>query len=513
MLGFVLLAAVGTMGTGNGNAVIPNSCSMVAQTTLETGVRALHNFEYEEAQQAFQAAQKADSNCAMAWWGDAMTQWHELWDPSDAMQLAAGWKDVEEARKRSASASPEERAYIDAIAAYFSPGKDGSAKAGPEARTADGRAQAYREKMRAMHEAYPRDSQATLFYALSILAANDQGTRAEQIEESQKAVALLDTVFATEPENPGAAHYLIHANDRPELAPQGLAAARAYAKIAPNAPHALHMPAHIFERLGLWQEVVDSDVASFEAAKSAVPQTAEKIHEQLHASDFLQYGYLQLGEFAKAQQTTETAVAIAKAHVGRFSKYIQYSLPTRMVIEEQKWSDWKSVPAPDGKDDEYWKAEYAWLEAMAEARVCSQGTLLANGGREVAGCTKKEAKEHSKQAGAAVQRLEKNAAESINKKDSYGDVGTLDLLKAEAQAWAAFARGDKAVAIAKMKDAVSAEAKPGSYGGFRKPASEMLGDLYLLFGDKSAAAAAYQASLKEHLGRRLSELGLKAAQS
>jgi hypothetical protein len=513
MLGIVLMAALGAVGAGNGNAAIPNSCSMAVQTTLETGMRALHNFEYEEASQAFEAAQKTDNSCVMAWWGAAMTQWHELWDPSDAIQLAAGWKDIEEARKRSAGATPQERAYLDAIAAYFSPGKDGSAKAGTEARTADGRALAYREKMRALHEAYPKDTQATLFYGLSILAANDQGTRAEQIEQAQKAGALIEPVFAAEPENPGAAHYLIHTYDRPELAAKGLAAARAYAKIAPNAPHALHMPAHIFERLGLWREVVDSDLASFEAAKAAVPQTAEKIHEQLHASDFLQYGYLQLAEFTKAQQTTETAVAIAKAHVDRFSKYIEYTLPVRMVIEEQKWSEWKSVPVPEGKDDAYWKTEYAWMEAMAEARSCSEGTLMATGVKETTGCSKKVAKENSKRAAEAVQRLVKNAAESTSKKDSYGDVGALDVLTAEAQGWAAFARGDKTEAIAKMKDAVAAEAKPGSYGGFRKPAAEMLGDLYLLLGDKTAAAAAYEASLKEHVGRRLSELGLKAAQS
>ncbi len=300
MLGIMLLVGMTAAGAGNGKAMIPNSCNMSAQAPLETGMHALHNFEYEEAEQAFETAQKADNGCAMAWWGAAMTQWHELWDPSDDAELAAGWKDVEQAQNRAQQATPQERAYIDAIAAYFEP-----AKPGAEKRTADGRAQAYREKMRALHTAYPADTQGTLFFALSILAANDQGTRAEQIAQAKEAGALIETVFAAEPENPGAAHYLIHAYDRPELAQGGLAAARAYARIAPNAPHALHMPSHIFERLGLWQEDVASNEASYAAAKAAMPQTHEKIHEQLHAMDFLQYGYTQLGDFPKAQQVTE----------------------------------------------------------------------------------------------------------------------------------------------------------------------------------------------------------------
>jgi tetratricopeptide (TPR) repeat protein len=394
------------------------------------------------------------------------------------------------------------------MAAYYAPGKTASGKA--EARTADGRAQAYREKMRELHKAYSNDSQGTLFLALAILAANDQGTKADQLAQAREAGALIEPVFAAEPDNPGAAHYLIHAYDRPQLAPGALAAARAYARIAPNAPHALHMPSHIFERLGLWQEMVDSNIASYDAAKASMPQTGEKIHEELHASDFLQYAYLQLGEFQKAQQTTDTAVAIAKAHADRFSKYIEYSLPSRMVIEQQKWSDWKSVTEPDGKDDAYWKAEYLWLEVMAEARACSKGTLMAS--RENGSCTKEQAKHNAKKATEALHKLKAIGGEA-KKHDSYGDAGSLDVLMLEAEGWDAFARGDRTAAVAKMKDAVTAEAKPGSYGGYRKPAAEMLGDLYLLLGDKSAAAAAYQESLKEHPGRRLSEAGLKAAQA
>jgi tetratricopeptide (TPR) repeat protein len=511
MLGIILMAGLAGMGAGNGKAMIPNSCNMSAQAPLETGMHALHNFEYEEAEQAFETAQKADPGCAMAWWGAAMTQWHELWDPSDEGELAAGWKDVEEAQSRAGKATPEERAYIDAVKAYFEPGPGG--KAGKEKRTADGRAQAYREKMRELHKAYPGDTQGTLFFALAILAANDQGTRAEEIAQAKEAGALIETVFQAEPENPGAAHYLIHAYDRPELAEGALAAARAYAKIAPNAPHALHMPSHIFERLGLWQEDVASNEASIAAAKAAVPQTHEKIHEQLHALDFLQYGQTQLGDFPAAEQTTETAVALAIAHEDRFSAYIRYTLPVRMVVEENKWADWKKLPLPAGKDDGYWKALYLWLEVMAEARGCTDGTRMASGGH-AAECTEKQAKAGTKATTAALKKLKAQAADAKkgDAADAYGDVGALETLVTEAEGWEAFARRDKAAAIEKLKAAVEDEAKPGSYGGFRKPASEMLGDLYLLLGEKSEAAAAYEQSLKEHPGRRLSEMGLKAAQ-
>ncbi len=512
MLGIVLLAGLAGMGAGNGKAVIPNSCNMAAQAGLETGLQALHNFEYEEAGQAFETAEKADNGCAMAWWGAAMTEWHELWEPSDEAELAAGWKDVQEAQSRAGKATPQERAYIDAVAAYFEPGPGG--KAGKEKRTADGRAEAYREKMRALHGAYPADTQGTLFFALAILAANDQGTRAEEVAQAREAGALIETVFKAEPENPGAAHYLIHAYDRPELAEGALAAARAYAKIAPNAPHALHMPSHIFERLGLWQEDVASNEASIAAAKASLPQTQEKIHEQLHALDFLQYGQTQLGDFSAAQQTTETAVALATAHQDRFSAYIRYTLPVRMVVEENKWADWKKLAAPAGKDDGYWKALYLWLEVMAEARGCTDGTWLASDGHEAVGCSRQQAKAGTKATTAALKKLKAEAADAKKRDatDAYGDAGALETLVTEAEGWEAFARGDKAAAIEKLKAAVEDEAKPGSYGGFRKPAAEMLGDLYLLLGEKREAAAAYEQSLREHPRRRLSEMGLKAAQ-
>jgi tetratricopeptide (TPR) repeat protein len=452
---------------------------------LHTGLAALYNFEYSESLEAFDHAAAADPHCAMAEWGAAMTNWHELWNSSGQDDLNAGWKHVQAAQAREQFATPREKAYIAAVAAYFAPGLP------PDEGDSGKRSAAYLAKMRELHASYPEDANATVFLALAILADNDRGTREERVARAREAGALLQPVFDADPAatgeaRAGSAHYLIHAYDRPELAAQGLVAARAYAKIAPDSPHALHMPAHIFAQLGLWDEDVASNIASYNAARSQQGHAMEKVHEELHALDFLQYAYLELGDWTKAAETTATAVDIAREHGEGDMNYTLLWLPMREVIEHEDWQNWKSVPVAKGSDDGYWKAVTAWFDVMAAAHL-----------------------HDAARADAALKTLRSLDA-NIRQNPKFGDGPALAVLLPEAEGWDAVAHGDYKTAIAKMKDAATEEAKPGSYGGFRKPAEEMLGDVYLAAGDKAAAHGAYEQSLRTRPNRRLSLLGLKA---
>jgi hypothetical protein len=451
---------------------------------LHTGLAALYNFEYSESLDAFDHAAAADPHCAMAEWGAAMTHWHEIWSPADTSDLASGWTRVQSAQARQKNATPGEQAYIAAIAVYFTPGED------KKPRTSDERAAAYLEKMRALHAAYPDDANGTVFLALAILADNNHGTHQERLTRDSEAGALLQPIFDADPAvmgeaRAGAAHYLIHSYDTPELAPQGLVAARAYAKIAPDSPHALHMPAHIFAQLGLWDEDVASNLASFQAAKSQTGHEHEKVHEELHASDYLQYAHLQQGEWQKAKDTTDAAVAIAAAHKDDDSNYTLLWLPMRQVIEHEAWQDWQTVPAARESDDPYWKALSAWFAVMVAQR------------------------QHDAARADAALKLLKAQDASIRQYDKFGDGPAMDILLPEAESWDELAHIDNMKAIARMKDAVAAEAKPGGYGGFRKPAEEMLGDAWLAIGDRASAHAAYAECLKTHPNRRISTMRLK----
>ena len=230
------------------------SCSTSVETQFGQGVALLHSFEYEQASKQFRAVAESDPSCAMAYWGQAMTLYHELWDPPSQTDLKEGWNLVEAAEKASEK-SPREEGYVAAMSAYYKPGK----------RTFDERATAYSNSMEKLHNDYPSDEEATVFYALSLLAA--EPATDTSLVWAKKAVAILNGVLAKDPDHPGVAHYLIHACDNPHMAAEGLAAARRYARLAPYSPHALHMPSHIFTRLGLWQDDIASNLAAISAAE------------------------------------------------------------------------------------------------------------------------------------------------------------------------------------------------------------------------------------------------------
>ena len=231
------------------------SCTADAQKSFTRGVALLHSFTYEESAEAFRNAAK-DPRCAMAHWGLAMTEYHQLWEPyAGPAELQRGSAEIQKAREVKPG-TPREKDYIEALGAFY----DGWEQRGHAAR-----AKAYQEAMRGVQERNPKDQEAAIFYALALISTSSPEDKT--YDNQREAEAILEPVFAAQPDHPGVAHYLIHAYDNPVLAPQGVAAARAYSKIAPDLPHALHMPSHIFTRLGLWEDSISSNLAAAAAAR------------------------------------------------------------------------------------------------------------------------------------------------------------------------------------------------------------------------------------------------------
>src|SRR6185369_15170854 len=290
------------MGEKLGRVNFVTSCNKAAQQQFNRAVALLHSFWYDEAAKGFLEATKSDPKCGMGYWGIAMSLYHPVWAPPVAAELQKGFAATQKASAVSAR-TPRERDYIKAIATFY---RDTDKL---DHRT---RALAYEKAMEQLQLQYPKDDEAAIFYALSLLgtALPTDKTYTNQ----KKAAAILNKVLLAEPQHPGVAHYLIHSFDYPALAPLALTAARSYAKIAPSSPHALHMPSHIFTRLGLWQESIESNIASAQAARNHVVKTAGNLgaKDELHAMDYLAYAYLQSAQDSKAKEIVDLTLRIDK---------------------------------------------------------------------------------------------------------------------------------------------------------------------------------------------------------
>src|SRR5438093_4047353 len=263
-------------GAKLGNVTFPISCAPAVQADFERAVALLHSFWYEEALKAFTAVTTADATCAMGYWGIAMSVYYPLWQPPSPAMLQKGTAALE--KTRGLAAAPREKDYIGAIETYY---RDHDKL---DHRT---RALAYEKAMEQVYRRYPDDREAAVFYALALnaTAAPTDKAYANQL----KAGAILEKVFAEQPDHPGVAHYIIHSYDYPPLAGRGLVAARGYAKTAPSVPHAQHMPSHIFTRLGLWDESIASNRASAAAGKAYYAKLGKDTvwDQTLHALDYV----------------------------------------------------------------------------------------------------------------------------------------------------------------------------------------------------------------------------------
>jgi hypothetical protein len=316
-----------------GAVSFPISCAPAVQQIFNRGVALLHSFAYSAALDTFRQVTAADPPCAMAHWGAAMTYYHQQWDPQLSPQTIPLAQHEIQLAQNCLSCSTREQRFVSALALVFQ-----------DAMTIpyQTRIQNYERAMRELAAGNPNDLESQVFYALALLANADPADMTHM--RQKQAVAVLEPLYTRYSQHPGIAHYLIHACDNAELAPRGLTAARAYAGIAPSAPHALHMPSHIFTRLGLWNDSIASNLAARQAA-----HVQGDIGEELHAMDYLVYAYLQTGQFQEVRQVIEQFHQMPGLDWSDFKiAYAATAMPIRFAVERGQWADTASISPPHG---------------------------------------------------------------------------------------------------------------------------------------------------------------------
>ena len=451
-----------------GTVTFPVSCAADVQKPFERGVALLHSFWYEEAEKEFQQIAADDPHCAMAHWGVAISLWHQLWNQPDAKVIEHGLDEVHQAKTTDGPATPRERAYIAAIAAFYSDSK----KLKHEAR-----AKAYSDAMKKVYETYPNDHEAAAFYALSLLASepHDDATFANR----KQAAAILEKLFAIEPDHPGVAHYLIHSYDKPQLAQLGLPAARRYAQIAPASPHALHMPSHIFARVGLWQDDINSNLASIAATRKTAAMHMGGEGHQFHAMDFLFYAYMQSGRDAEAKALIEEIRAMPNKHDDMYGKGYDPHAATlahlRAVypVEMHDWAAAAALLPTDGSAAEY--SVIFWARAIGSAHLHQPDEVRKD-----------------------ITEIERIYKKRVAEKSDFAEAVEDD--RKEAQAWLAFAEGKDDDAVEALRQIADKEDSLGEEPeGI--PAREMIADVLLEAKRPQQSLAEYQTDLKLHPNR------------
>lgn len=443
-----------------GTVHFPVSCTPESQKTFEKGVALLHSFWYEEARKTFEGLEKSDPKCAMAYWGHGMSLWHQLWDQPKGTTLAQGGKDVKKALKLK-PATERERDYVQALSTFYG-GKG----------THEERARAYSDAMAKVYAKYPDDHEAAAFYALSLLAAAPENDTT--FVDRKKAAAVLEKVFAVEPNHPGVAHYLIHAYDKPQLAELGLPAARRYAQVAPAAPHALHMPSHIFARVGMWPEDIDSNLASIAATRKTAAMHMGGASHQFHAMDFLVYAYLQSGREADALKVIEEVKAMPAMKMEGMDDdehaFAMVKYPAMVAMEMHQWPAAAALQPVAGASEVDNAIAY-WARAIGAAR---SGKL--------------------DQAKSDIAELKKTEASLASKGRKYASE-YVGMARMEAEAWLMHAEGKNDEAVAMLRKIADQEDAEGAEQTFM-PAREMLADMLMEMKRPQDALGEYELSLK-----------------
>jgi tetratricopeptide (TPR) repeat protein len=466
------------------------SCVSGARSEFIRGVALLHSFFYEEARRIFTEVAAKDPNCAMAQWGIAMTWWHPIWTPPTSEEMSAGKMAAEKAMAMEAGTELE-RGFITALNAYYNTpngpyaGEVGQSCHGPVGPR--DRVMAYEKAMRALHEHYPDDVEAQTFYALAVLAVGYANPTDTTLSNQLKAASILEKLWKKNPNHPGVAHYLIHSYDYPALAERGLAAARSYGSIAPWVPHALHMPSHIFTRLGMWEESIAANRSSADASRAyaAMRHRDATEAEELHALDYMAYSYLQEGRDAKAKEIVDFAGTVRKTNPElEFSAaYALAAIPARYALERNAWSDAATLPVPELP---HWSS-YPSFEGLFEY---THALGRAHTG-DVEGARK------------AIDRMRELRDSSTDPRLDYFK-RHLDLQIQAASAWVAYAEGKKDDAISILRRAADAEDILGKHPvspGALVPAREQLGDLLLKLDRPKEAQREFEAALKIYPGR------------
>jgi hypothetical protein len=472
-------------GAGEGPVIeevnFPISCSPTAQKAFNHAAWTLHSFWYPEALKGFSYIAKAEPDCAMAYWGVAMSHWYPLWFPPSEAALKAGSEAV--AKANAAGPKTErEKAYVAAIAAFYKDFDKVDHKT---------RASAYEKAMEQLHARFPGDQEAGVFYALALNAT--QPPTDKTFANKKKAAEILEKVWQAQPNHPGVVHYLIHSDDTQQLAELGLPAAMCYAKIAPAVPHALHMPSHIFTRLGLWQQSIDSNSAAHDAAIAYVRKTIGEggfDSETVHTMDYMEYAYLQTAQDGKAKQVRDELLAYSKsAAVNLPTAYAVAAIPARYAVER---NDWKMAASLETPAIGFPLDKFPWAEAMISfARALGAahtGDLAA--------------------AETEIGKLQALRDKLNDAKDTYW-ASQVEVQRLQASAVLAHARKDDKRAIELARQAADLDAGMDKHPATPAPvlpARELLADLLLDVKDPGALLA-YEDSLKSEPNRFRSILG------
>jgi tetratricopeptide (TPR) repeat protein len=477
-------AAAQTARTGElGTIQFQTSAKVAAaQSAFLTGVKALHNFEFDTAADAFRDAQKAEPDFALAYWGEAMSFNHPLWAQQD---IASARKVLERlaptATARSAKLpAGKERDLIETIDVLYGVGDKYA------------RDVAYSAAMKRLYDKYKGDDEIATLYALSLLGLGRPGER--NLRNAMQAAAIAEDIFQRNPKHPGAAHFIIHSFDDPDHAILALPAARAYAKIAPSAAHALHMPSHIFVQLGLWDDVIASNTVAYKAAVDlAEAKNLPRGREDFHTLSWLQYGYLQEGKFAEAEKTLATAKAVADKDKSPGVSNGYASMKARQVVESTKWEKMElpATPVNDGGAPGYdGNAAYVFAAGLSAAKTGDLAT-----------------------ANIALDRLKAMRTQAESGSNAYR-AKPFAIMEKEVGAAVAAAKKDNAAAEQLLKEAVAIEVTLDASSGPVepiKPSFEMYGELLLEQGRLKDAAAQFEQSLTRTPNRRLSVQGLQRA--
>ncbi|MGH9142158.1 MAG: hypothetical protein ACRD2I_13580 [Vicinamibacterales bacterium] len=462
-----------------GSINFPTSAKPAAQAPFLIGVKALYNFEFDIAGDVFREAEKADPGFALAYWGEAMSYNHPLWAQQD---LPAARKALEKlaptAAARAAKApAGKERELMESVEVLFGSGDKLA------------RDIAYADAMKTMHAKHPADDEIACLYSLALLGTGRPGV--SNLRNAMQAAAIAQGIFQRNPKHPGAAHYIIHAFDDPDHAILSLPAARAYSKIAPSAAHALHMPSHIFVQLGMWDDVIASNIVAYKAAVDlAVAKNLPRGREDFHTLSWLQYAYLQEGKFAEAQKCVDEAKAVADKETAANIRDGYAAMKARQVVESEKWEKLAlpNGPVRDGGAPGYdGSAAYVFAAGFSAAHLNDSET--ANRALEILTTMQKQAESGSnayrakpiavmaKEVASGIAHMQQNTAEAER------------LLK-------------EATAIEATMDAPSGPPEP------IKPSFELYGQFLGAQGRTKEAAAQFEQSLLRMPNRRLSVIGL-----
>jgi len=462
-----------------GSINFPNSGSATAQTAFLTGVKALHSFQFDEAATAFHLAQETDPTFALAYWGEAMSYNHPLWAEQNqdlALKVLNRFAPTPETRAQKTLAG-RERDLMKAVDVLYGSGEKLA------------RDLAYSETMQELHEAYPDDDEIATLYALSLLGTIRPGDTG--VRRQMKAAAVALAVFGKNPRHPGAAHFIIHALDDPEHAILALPAAQIYADIAPDAPHALHMPSHIFLQLGMWKEVVNSNAASYDAEITlAKNKGLERGRTEFHSLSWLMYGHLQIGNYDEAKNIIKIAMKTVQDYPSARTRNGFLSMLARYLVESERWDEIASyeLAGPDNNNPD--------IQYAIGLTAIKQGNIPA-----------------AKRAAASIQSSRKNASTRSNGtyRAKIIAVTEKELLAAIAVASGKTLEADRllqeAVAIEKTLNAPSGPPQP------MQPSFESYG-AFLLNADRlEEATEQFKMALQRSPNRAISIRGLETART